>query len=171
MRVPDQCLLDLRERGYLVFEGFLDANELAAAQEALWLHFPQPEEYFADAEAHAWLGTSQFAGIIGGPWRSWDLNRLTFHPDLLDLAERFFSVTETALLRALPLDRRSLAFLACWTRKEAFIKALGFGLSCPLDAFDVTIDPDTPARITRVEERIDTVRTGHCKGSHRITAT
>ena len=88
MRVPDQCLLDLRERGYLVFEGFLDADELAAAREAIWLHFPRPEEYFADPAAHAWLGTSQFAGIIGGPWRSWDLNRLTFHPDLLDLAER-----------------------------------------------------------------------------------
>jgi 4'-phosphopantetheinyl transferase len=78
-------------------------------------------------------------------------------PDIDDLAERFFSVTETALLRALPVDRRSLAFLACWTRKEAFIKALGLGLSCPLDAFDVTIDPDAPARITRIEKRIDTV--------------
>jgi 4'-phosphopantetheinyl transferase len=78
-------------------------------------------------------------------------------PDVDDLAERFFSVTETALLRALPVDRRSLAFLACWTRKEAFIKALGLGLSCPLDAFDVTIDPDAPARITRVENRVDTV--------------
>jgi 4'-phosphopantetheinyl transferase len=78
-------------------------------------------------------------------------------PDADDLAERFFSPTETALLRALPPDRRSLAFLACWTRKEAFIKALGLGLSCPLDAFDVTIDPDAPARITRIEERIDGV--------------
>jgi hypothetical protein len=33
MRAPDQCLADLRERGYLVFEGFLEADELAAAQE------------------------------------------------------------------------------------------------------------------------------------------
>jgi 4'-phosphopantetheinyl transferase len=78
-------------------------------------------------------------------------------PDADDLAERFFSPTETASLRALPPDRRSLAFLACWTRKEAFIKALGLGFSCPLDAFDVTIDPDAPARITRVEESIDRV--------------
>ena len=35
MRVPDRCVEDLRERGYLVFEGFLGADELAAAQEAL----------------------------------------------------------------------------------------------------------------------------------------
>jgi 4'-phosphopantetheinyl transferase len=80
------------------------------------------------------------------------------------LAERFFSASETALLRALPVDRRSLAFLACWTRKEAFIKALGLGLSCPLDAFDVTIDPDAPARITRIEEGIDTVANWKMQG-------
>jgi 4'-phosphopantetheinyl transferase len=77
--------------------------------------------------------------------------------DADDLAERFFSSTETASLKALPREQRSLAFLACWTRKEALIKALGLGLSCPLDAFDVTIDPNAPARITRMARRIDRV--------------
>jgi 4'-phosphopantetheinyl transferase len=86
-----------------------------------------------------------------------DVEQIRQVPDADDLAERFFSPTETAALRVLPLDRRSLAFLACWTRKEAFIKALGLGLSCPLDAFDVTIDPDAPARITRIEARIGRV--------------
>lgn len=41
--MPDRYLTELRERGYLVFEGFLGADELAAAQEALWLHFPIAE--------------------------------------------------------------------------------------------------------------------------------
>src|SRR5580693_8176007 len=100
MRVPDQCLSDLQERGYLVFEGFLGTEELAVAREMLWLHFPRPEEYFADPAAHAWLATSQFAGIIGGPWRSWDLNRLAFHPDLLDLAERFLGSNDLRLYEA-----------------------------------------------------------------------
>jgi hypothetical protein len=68
VRVADRYLTELRERGYLVFEGFLGARELAAAQEALWLHFPRPEEYFADPAAHARLATGQFAGIIEGPW-------------------------------------------------------------------------------------------------------
>ncbi len=100
MRVPDRCVVDLRERGYLVFEGFLGADELAAAQDALWLHYPPPHEYFADPAAHAWLATSQWAGIIGAPWRSWNLNRLAFHPDLLDLAERFLGSADLRLYGA-----------------------------------------------------------------------
>ncbi len=89
MRVPDRCVADLRQRGYLVFEGFLDPSEVAAAQDALWLHYPRPDDYFADPAAHASLATDQWAGIVRGPWRSWSLNRLAFHPYLLDLAERF----------------------------------------------------------------------------------
>ncbi len=100
MRVPDRCLAELRQQGYLVFEGFLDADDLAAAQEALWLHFPQPEEYFADPAAHAWLATDQWAGEVGAPWRSWNLNRLAFHPDLLDLAERFLGSADLRLHQA-----------------------------------------------------------------------
>src|ERR1700733_12685732 len=100
MRVPDRCLFGLRERGYLVFEGFLGSEELALAREMLWLHFPRPDEYFSDPAAHAWLATSQFAGIVGGPWRSWDLNRLAFHPDLLDLAERFLGSGDLRLYEA-----------------------------------------------------------------------
>ena len=100
MRVPDRCVSELRERGFLVFEGFLGTEELEKAQEALWMHYPTPEEYFADPAAHAFLATSQFAGIISGPWRSWDLNRLTFHPDLLDLAERFLGSDDLRLYEA-----------------------------------------------------------------------
>jgi hypothetical protein len=83
-----------------VFEGFLAADELAAAQDALWLHYPRPEEYFADPAAHAWLATSQWDGLVTGPWRSWDLNRLAFHPDLLDLAERFLGSADLRLYDA-----------------------------------------------------------------------
>src|SRR5450432_187405 len=100
MRVPDRCLADLRERGYLLFEGFLEADELAAAQEALWLHYPRPEVYFASPAAHAWLATDQWAGEVSGPWRSWNLNRLAFHPDLLDLAERFLGSADLRLYQA-----------------------------------------------------------------------
>ena len=74
-------------------------------------------------------------------------------PDIDDLAERFFSPTEIASLKAFPVAQRSSAFLACWTRKEAFIKALGEGLSHPLERFDVSLAPSEPARMLRVAGR------------------
>lgn len=80
-----------------------------------------------------------------------DVEELRPIPDALDLAKRFFSATESAAVQAFPLDRRDLAFLSCWTRKEAFVKAIGQGLSFPLDAFSVSVDPDAPARILDVK--------------------
>lgn len=67
------------------------------------------------------------------------------------VARRFFSATEYDALCALPPDRWSSGFFRCWTRKEAFVKACGPGLSMPLDSFDVTLAPDQPARFTRIE--------------------
>ena len=67
--------------------------------------------------------------------------------DRLKIAHRFFSDREYNALAAMPPYRRDRAFLACWTRKEAFVKAIGQGLSCPLDQFDVTVGPDEPAEL------------------------
>ena len=54
------------------------------------------------------------------------------------VAEAFFTAAEVVALRRLPAPEQEVAFLACWTRKEAFVKAQGGGLSIPLDAFTVT---------------------------------
>jgi len=99
MRVPDATLVEVRERGFSFLEGFLSVDELRAAQDALWRHFPRPEEYFADPDAFTHLGASQFAGVEEFPYRSWDLNHLAVHPDLVDAAERFLDTTELHLYK------------------------------------------------------------------------
>ncbi len=67
-----------------------------------------------------------------------------------NIAESFFSDREVAVLRTLPTDLQQEAFFTCWTRKEAYIKARGQGLTIPLDQFDVSLTPGKPAVLLSV---------------------
>jgi len=80
-----------------------------------------------------------------------DIEQVHDISDMDQIAERFFSVRENAIFHALPERNKKEAFFRCWTRKEAFIKAVGDGLSRPLDTFDVSMVPDEPARLLRIE--------------------
>jgi 4'-phosphopantetheinyl transferase len=64
-----------------------------------------------------------------------------------DIARRFFSRREVESFNALPDCHQVTAFFKCWSRKEAFIKVIGLGLSQPLDQFDVTLVPHEPAAL------------------------
>jgi 4'-phosphopantetheinyl transferase len=66
-----------------------------------------------------------------------DVESIRANLDPLELAERFFSPQETQWLRAQPPSEHISSFFACWTAKEAYIKACGEGLSIPLNSFGV----------------------------------
>lgn len=64
-----------------------------------------------------------------------------------NVAARLFAPAECAALDALPPEQWFAGFYNCWTRKEAFVKAIGLGLPYPLDAFTVSVAPGAPARL------------------------
>lgn len=76
-----------------------------------------------------------------------DVERVREGSAIEKVAMRFFSPQEIATLRSLPSSQQTQGFFNCWTRKEAYIKALGEGLSHPLDGFDVSLAPGVPAEL------------------------
>jgi 4'-phosphopantetheinyl transferase len=65
------------------------------------------------------------------------------------LALRFFHADEATDIQALPEGERRSAFFHCWSRKEAYVKAIGRGLHLPLDTFRVSVLPDAPELVWR----------------------
>lgn len=67
-----------------------------------------------------------------------DLEHMRSNLAVAEIAERFFSRQEAAMLRTLPPEAQREAFFRCWTLKEACLKARGEGLSLSLDQIDVS---------------------------------
>ena len=84
-------------------------------------------------------GLALFAFVLGRQVGV-DLERVREIPECLELAERFFDRREAGVLRKVSARQRSKAFLRSWTRREAFVKALGAGLSLPLDQLELDVE-------------------------------
>ena len=69
--------------------------------------------------------------------------------EMEQIVEQFFSVRERVFFGTLPTSEKHKAFLNWWTRKEAFMKAVGEGLSYPLDRFDVSAEPGKSVELLR----------------------
>ena len=80
-----------------------------------------------------------------------DVEHLRVDVEVLELAAHFFSRGEVAALGGLPPGQRLRGFFNCWTRKEAYIKARGEGLSHPLSDFTVSLEPGAPAALLSTE--------------------
>lgn len=76
-----------------------------------------------------------------------DVEQIRTDLDPNSIAAQFFSASECEILASLPRPARYRAFFACWTRKEAYLKAKGVGLSLPLNQFDVSFLPDEEPRL------------------------
>ena len=70
-----------------------------------------------------------------------DVEKIRPLNDSAQMAARYFSPHEVGELRRIPRQHKPAAFFACWTRKEAYVKARGHGLSLPLDNFHVPVHP------------------------------
>ncbi len=79
-----------------------------------------------------------------------DLEKIRSDIEINNIMEKFFSPYENNKLLSLPADQQLKAFFKCWTRKEAFIKAVGKGLSIPLDSFEVSFLSNESPRILTV---------------------
>lgn len=84
-----------------------------------------------------------------------DIERVRPLLQITRMAERYFAAEEQAALRNLSVSARQAAFFTCWTRKEAYMKALGRGMSIPLDSFAVSVASADPVRLLHIAGSVE----------------
>lgn len=95
----------------------------------------------------SYAGDLMLLGITQGRALGVDLERIRPIPEMEDIAALWFSALERDAWQRLPAEQKLPAFFHAWTRKEAFLKASGRGLSQPLTSFSVALNPDHPAAL------------------------
>jgi 4'-phosphopantetheinyl transferase len=120
-------------------------------------HTSYGKPYLADQCGGEWLrfnasysGELALYGVSRQRELGVDIERIRTDIEHMQIAAEFFSAQEGAALRALPAHLQQEAFFLCWTRKEAFIKSVGEGLSLPLRSFDVSLARGAAASLLAV---------------------
>jgi 4'-phosphopantetheinyl transferase len=90
-------------------------------------------------------------GVSGGRCIGIDVEKIRPMADLESVVESQFAPQERGFIGAVLSSRREQAFFRCWTRKEAYVKALGKGLSIPLNSFDTLAEPANFAPLRMVD--------------------
>ena len=85
-----------------------------------------------------------------------DLEYRRSMPDCLKIAQRFFSAKEFKMLKDAAEDERAKLFFQLWTAKEAYLKALGTGLSVSLASVEIAFDLHQYPYIRRLESEKNT---------------
>jgi 4'-phosphopantetheinyl transferase len=104
------------------------------------------------------LSHSDALGLLGWAWRreiGVDVEAWRQMNDEAALVRRYFSQAEITAWEAVSPAQRSEAFFNIWTRKEAYVKAVGRGLGLALDSFDVSLESGPAARLLRPSTLID----------------
>lgn len=118
---------------------------------------PPAAPAFNVSHSHHWgLIALTAAGEIGV-----DVERIEQRDSWSGIARRFYSPCEVKTLEALHPAKQLPGFFHIWTGKEAFIKAIGRGLSFPLSGFSVQGDPDQPAQLLAIENDLTAAQQWH----------
>jgi 4'-phosphopantetheinyl transferase len=141
-------LRDILSRYLCVDPGYLRFDTNAYGKPSLDQPRGEPRLNFNLARSHELaLYVFSYAREVGI-----DVEYMRADFDFEELAKYSFSPYEQSILRALPATAKQETFFRCWTRKEAYVKAKGKGLSIPLDLFDVSLGPGEPPALINSRE-------------------
>ncbi len=144
-------------RGRGVLRDILAKRVGIAADEIALGYGPKDKPFLANGHLHFNVAHSENVAVVAISHRELGIDVELLREGFADdtIAERFFAPTEVQQLRALPVSDQEPAFFRCWTRKEAYLKAIGDGLSIPLDDFTVEFASTRQPSITWIRNRPD----------------
>ena len=147
------------QHSFIIGRGILRAvlaSYISARPEDLIFNYgPKGKPYLENhADVHFNLGHSADRAVyaVAGNELGVDIELIKQVKDWQKISERFFSLRESDELRRLDPNRQMAGLFACWTRKEAYIKATGKGLAAGLNKFSISADPSHSEGAVDIDE-------------------